>query len=104
MIVAGASCPACGHEDSEAPPLSDGVFRCSVCRTRIAFGRVVPRVTLTPGVPDPKFFTVEIDGHEYVLDFQFAFKVAFEILSVMPRTRHLTAALSMLRMYRPDAE
>jgi hypothetical protein len=96
-----SSCPRCGHEAQTDTALGEGVFKCGVCHTRIAFGQVVPRVVIQPGTPSPKFVTVSFDGTPQIVDCEHAFRIAYELLSIMPKTNAMNAALAMLRMYKP---
>jgi hypothetical protein len=65
------------------------------------YGHVVPRIEIDPGVPDKRFLTLRFDGTSYEVDAHIALTMACEILSVMPRTSHLTGALTLLKMYKP---
>jgi len=51
------TCPACGHEAPwpPGPPPRESIFRCDECRTRVAYGVAMPRVTVTPDETDPRF-------------------------------------------------
>lgn len=42
------TCPKCGHEDVISEPPADSITVCSKCRTRVAYGNVVPRFVITP--------------------------------------------------------
>lgn len=55
MVSATVSCMACGHTDDvsvpesqASAPLDHGVFECSECNARMAFGRLLPRIVVEP--------------------------------------------------------
>lgn len=90
------TCPACGHQaDFEGEPHRE-ILNCTECRSRIAYGVLMPRVVVEPH-KDKRFVIVRVEtvanGQrslvEHVLDKQFGHAVAKDIASITAPPRPL---------------
>lgn len=80
------SCLRCHHKDSiEAGELTteevmrSGVFKCTKCKARMAYGHLVPRMVVNR---EDKWVTLSIDGVKYKMDRDFVVDLCANLLSV----------------------
>lgn len=62
MAENAVTCPSCGGEEvfctdgTRSPPLHEvGEFTCNICKTRVVYGNVMPRIVVEPFIDQRKF-------------------------------------------------
>jgi len=80
------TCPKCAHEAEWVGPdaPTDCVLRCEECKSRIAFGMLMPRIVVQPA-SDPRFREVHFGDVIVTLDGDLAAMLAQNILSIHGR-------------------
>ena len=85
--MAAMTCPNCRRKDDVegdvTEPPSDVLLGCTDCGARIAFGRLMPRVVISPADHDSRFVVVAFDGAHFLLDKDLARGIGHNLLSIV---------------------
>lgn len=84
--MATISCLRCHHKDeleagdlTAAEVMRSGVFKCTQCKARMAYGHLVPRMVVSR---EDRFVTLSIDGVKHKMDRDFVVDLCANLLSV----------------------